>query len=291
MPGTFPTTVELTLPNGRIAGLRWGRPGAAPVLALHGWLDNAASFQPLAAQLVQQLDLDLVAIDLPGHGHSDWLASGYSQPDQAAEVLAVMAALDWSRACLLGHSMGASIACLLAASLPERVSQLVCIDALGPLSAEPGQTVARLRQHLLAVQPEQRRQPRPLPSIEHAVRARLQAGQLSPANARALVERGLVQRGEHWQWRSDPALTLPSAVYMAETQVQAMLAAISCPALLLQADPPGRFITPLLQQQRQACVPGLQVVALPGGHHLHMENADQTSAAVVEFFNRAEPPA
>lgn len=292
MPATAPVTeFELALPAARLTGRRWGRPGATPVLAIHGWLDNAASFDRLAPLLVAGLDWDLLAIDLPGHGHSSWLANGYSQAQHAAALLGLLDALDWQRVTLLGHSLGASIATLLAASLPERVQQLVCIDALGPLSAPPAQTASRLRDYLLAVQPGQRRPPRPLPSPAHAVRARVQANGLSPANAQALVERGLRQDGDHWVWRTDPALTLPSAVYLDEAQVQALLAAVRCPSLLLQADSPGRFIAPELQQQRQACLPGLQTVRLGGGHHLHMENAEAAASAIRAFVNKAESKA
>ncbi|MGO4781325.1 alpha/beta fold hydrolase, partial [Lysobacter sp. 2RAB21] len=52
---------------GRLAGLRNGRVGAPRLLALHGWLDNAASFVPLAPWFE---GFDLVAPDLPGHGAS-----------------------------------------------------------------------------------------------------------------------------------------------------------------------------------------------------------------------------
>ena len=51
----------------RVAAIEWGADGARPVLALHGWLDNAASFARLATLLDR---LHLVAIDLPGHGRS-----------------------------------------------------------------------------------------------------------------------------------------------------------------------------------------------------------------------------
>ena len=278
----------LSLPSGRLCGLRWGRPGARPVLALHGWLDNAASFTPLAPALLAQDDIDLLAIDLAGHGHSDWLPAGYSQPAQAAQLLGLLDALGWPQVDLIGHSMGASIAGLLAAALPERVTRLVCIDALGPLSAPPEQTVTRLREYLLGQQPAQQRQPRPLPDPEHALRLRMQANALSRGNAGLLVERGLRQDGNQWRWRTDPQLTHASAVYLHESQVQAMLAAIRCPALLLQAEPPGRFIAPQLQQQRQACITGLQTINLPGGHHLHMENAAACAAAILAFINQNE---
>ena len=60
----LPRGVELSTRVGMLRGLRWGRPGNTPILALHGWLDNAASFSRLAPLL---LDVDVVAIDLPGH--------------------------------------------------------------------------------------------------------------------------------------------------------------------------------------------------------------------------------
>ena len=63
-----PVTVELATGAGTLRGLRWGSTGDAPILALHGWLDNAASFVRLAPLLA---DADVVAIDLPGHGYSD----------------------------------------------------------------------------------------------------------------------------------------------------------------------------------------------------------------------------
>ena len=55
----------LETPFGTVGALRAGEGGAPRVLALHGWLDNAASFVTLSLHL---RDIDLVAIDLPGHG-------------------------------------------------------------------------------------------------------------------------------------------------------------------------------------------------------------------------------
>ncbi|MBC7990158.1 MAG: alpha/beta fold hydrolase [Luteimonas sp.] len=107
-------------PLGRIAGLRRQLAEAPRVLALHGWLDNAASFVPLA----QRLDgIDLVAIDLPGHGASAHLPAGadYSFAGTVNALLDIADALQWPRFALLGHSMGAGIGSLLAAACPQRI--------------------------------------------------------------------------------------------------------------------------------------------------------------------------
>ena len=111
----------LEIPMGRIAGLRGGRGTGLPVLALHGWLDNAASFVPLAAHLD---GIELVAPDLPGHGRSAHLPRGadYSFAGAVASVLDIADALGWTRFALLGHSMGAGIGSLVAAACPQRVA-------------------------------------------------------------------------------------------------------------------------------------------------------------------------
>ncbi|EXJ09220.1 alpha/beta fold hydrolase [Nitrincola nitratireducens] len=56
------------LPHITLSALVQGEPGSPPVLALHGWLDNAASFRALARHLPQ---VNLIAVDLAGHGFSE----------------------------------------------------------------------------------------------------------------------------------------------------------------------------------------------------------------------------
>lgn len=119
----------LQTPLGAVAGLRNGRDGAPRVLALHGWLDNAASFVPLAPYLDA---VDLVAIDLPGHGRSAHLPPGadYSFAGALHSVLDAADALGWDRFGLLGHSMGAGIGSLVAAGCPQRIARGVFEGAI-----------------------------------------------------------------------------------------------------------------------------------------------------------------
>ena len=75
-----PRELRVPVAWGELAGLRLENPGRPAVLALHGWLDNAASFVPMLPWLS---GLDLLLLDLPGHGHSSHLPPG-AEYDQAA---------------------------------------------------------------------------------------------------------------------------------------------------------------------------------------------------------------
>ena len=99
--------------RGRIAALRSGNPDGPKLLALHGWLDNAASFVPLMPELGA---FDLVALDLPGHGASAHRMPGYDYVfvDWIHDVLDVLDALGWERAHLLAHPIGRAIAPVVA---------------------------------------------------------------------------------------------------------------------------------------------------------------------------------
>jgi len=281
----------LDLPAGRIAGLRGGDAGAPRVLALHGWLDNAASFVPLAAHLH---GIELVAPDLPGHGRSAHLAPGadYSFAAAVHTVLDIADALGWDTFSLLGHSMGAGISSLVAAGAPERVRRLVAIEALGALAEAPERTAARLREAVAATRALPGKRLRVFPDIALAVRARMQnvtGSALSEGAARLLVERGLAPaRGddgrEGYAWSSDPRLTLPTMLRPSEAQIRDLVRGIACPTRVIHADPPQPYLPEPLRSERAALLPQGELVVLSGGHHLHMERPADVAAAIGDFL-------
>lgn len=274
---------ELALPTGTVRGLRAGAEGAPRVLALHGWLDNAASFVPMAPFLH---GLDLVAPDLPGHGSSDHFPQGmdYSFASAVHAVLDMADALGWERFALLGHSMGAGIASLVAAACPERVERLVAIEALGALAEEPGRTVERLREAVVATRALPGKRLRVFPDLGPAVRARMAANGLGEPAARLLVERGVVAVEGGWSWSSDPRLTLPTMVRMTEAQVEALVAGIACPTRVVYADPAQPYLPDALRRARAALLPDGALVVMPGGHHLHMEAPAAVAGVIAGFL-------
>src|SRR5690606_19517620 len=274
---------ELALPMGVVRGLRTGDAGAPRVLALHGWLDNAASFVPLAPRLP---GLDLVAPDLPGHGASDHLPRGmdYSFAGAVHSVLDIADALGWERFALLGHSMGAGIASLVAAACPERVERLVAIEALGALAEEPERTVERLREAVVATRGLAGKRLRVFPDLEPAVRARMRANALEEPAARLLVERGVRAVDGGGSWSRDPRRALPAMVRTAEAQIGNLVAGITCPAKVLFADPAQPYLPDPVRRARAALLPAGELLVLPGGHHLHMEQPDAVAAAIGGFL-------
>lgn len=269
--------------RGSIAALRGGTPGGPPLLAMHGWLDNAASFVPLMPLLA---DFDLVALDLPGHGASAHRAHGYDYAfvDWIHDALDALDALGWQRVRLLGHSMGAAIATLVAAAAPERVERMALIEALGPVAGAATQAGQRLRDAVGARRTEKERPRRVIPDVETAVRARLAVGDMRDDAARLIVARNLEAVEGGWRWRSDARLAMPSHLRITEEAAQSIVRAVECPVLLIVADPAPPYFTPELRDARMTCLRDGRLVVLPGGHHVHMEQPEVVAPLLLDFL-------
>lgn len=272
---------ELSLDLGtiRVAARAHGPVDGPPVLALHGWLDNAATFDPLAPMLD---GMRVVAPDLPGHAHSDHRPPGvvYHFIDYVADALTVADTLGWQRFALLGHSLGGAIGTLLAGACPERVERLALIEAVGPLAEEPEQAPQRLAQSVTYGG----RSTRYYDSIDQAVATRRTVGELSDAAARRLVERGTVAEAAGIRWRYDRRLWRPSPYRMTEDQVLAFLTAIRAPTLLIAAD--DGYIHPdhPVIARRLDCLADGTVHHLPGNHHLHLEDPEPVAQRLRPFL-------
>ena len=278
--------IDIALPHLRLAAKTWGDPSLPPLLALHGWLDNAASFDRLAPLLCKYFHI--VALDLPGHGRSGHRPPGawYHYVDYPGEVLAAADQLGWRQFGLLGHSLGGTLAAVLAAACPERVGQLLLIEALGPLAGEAGQALTQLQRALGQRAALQAKALRIFPSEADAVQARVQANGLSPEAARILVSRGIRAVAGGCVWASDARLTLASPQRYVEAQVLALLEGIGAPTQVILAQPAPAFLDEAMVDARIARVSGIQVVRLPGHHHLHLEDPQPVAAAMLAFCGK-----
>ncbi len=262
----------------------WGGAGI-PVLALHGWLDNAASFDALGERIE---GAHLLAIDLPGHGLSDKKPAHatYQIWDDLLVILAVADAMAWDKFVLLGHSRGAIMSTLLSASCPDRIESLVCLDGLIPGPVPVAETATQLGKFLKDYRNLHERKSSVFSSLDEIVAARRRAMPMGEAAARKISERAAIKTEQGYIWNNDPRLKAASAFKLSEDHLRVMLAAISAPVLLVLAeDGFARF--PELSEMA-ACIENCRVERLPGSHHFHMEDAAAKIAALVSEFIAAK---
>jgi len=265
-----PVSLEWRVNNLKLAGLSWGDPLEKPLLALHGWLDNAASFSYLAPLLEGYY---VVALDLTGHGQSARRSAdaSYQIWDDLPEILGVLEALGWDSFQLMGHSRGAIIASLLASAFPERVRGLALLDALSPQPVAEQNFPAQLRKALQEKPRLVGRSNRVFSGIEEAVANREKSGLDSEA-ARRLVERNLRACSGGVTWTTDARLRGASAVKMTQGQINAVLGALQMPTLLLLARD-STLQLPGLAEYAQRYIEHIAVHTVAGGHHFHMESS------------------
>jgi len=282
-------TIEFEVFGRKLAAKAWGDPEGIPTLALHGWLDNANTFDRLAPRLPE---LNLVALDFAGHGLSEHRPPGvhYHSFTDIQDVMAIARALGWERFSLLGHSMGASISSELAAMFPERIERSVLIDgfiATGGVSVE--ERIGQNREAIQRMLTAHDKAPRVYPDIETMARRVTEATDQTFEAAIVLVERGHKPVAGGVTWRTDPRIRFPTPLRHTRTTIDVLLESSVAPALLLVAEQGDKWYQGEIPDAERHH-PNLTVERLPGPHHIHLEPAHVGNVArrVRRFFGLAE---
>jgi len=265
---------------------RWANPEGIPTLALHGWLDNANTFDRLAPLLPE---LDLVALDFAGHGLSDHRPEGvhYQPLLDMQELHSIADQLGWDQFALIGHSMGAAIASEYAATFPDRVSRVVCIDGfLATGGATTEERIGQNRDAIAQMLNAHNKQPRPFTDTQEMAHRVSQATDQSLAAAQSLVARGHKKLADgRVTWRTDPRIRFATPMRPATDYINALIAQTTAPGLLIFAEQGDTWYQGEVEE-RQARHPDLKVVRVAGPHHLHLEpkHVDKVGALTREFF-------
>lgn len=293
IPGPLPPVrrVRLELADGRaLTGLLWGE-GPPRVTLLHGAGLNAHTWDVtiLAARL------PALALDLPGHGDSDWRADA----DYRARTLApdIAAALDaWAPApqVVVGQSLGGLTAAALAALRPDRVRALVIVD-ITP-GVDPGAGPAQLRKFFAG--------PTDFESRGELVDRALAFGL---GGARAAAERGVflntrvradgrVEWKHHFAHLAAAALAATPGPGAAPALPRAEgwedLARATAPITLIRGD--RGYVTAHDAAEFAERLPSATVETLPSGHNVQEEApralADRIRAVAGGCGRAADPP-
>lgn len=259
----------------------WGPEAGHPVIALHGWMDNAATFDHLAPLLSS---CRIAAIDLPGHGFSDHLPEGahHAVYDAIPYVLAVADQLDWSHFSIIGHSMGGGIGQVMAAVYPERVRALVSLDMLGLFTGEPDTIVDQLAAYFQEYFREHKPN-RVYSSLEEAATVRQLNSDMRFESAKTLVAGGMSAVDGGYIWAFDPNIRKRNMLRLTPNQLAVILTAIRAPFHVLVAQE-GILAaqSDLVERAVQLASPVMHTV--PGGHHVHLDDAQAVAEILATVF-------
>lgn len=288
-PATVPDLMlgeecRLDVPGLRIAARRWGTPGGRPFLALHGWLDNANTWNRLAPRLPE---LDLVAIDFAGHGLSDHRAPGvhYTSLADVQDVIGAAAALGWDRFGLIGHSMGGAVASETAGLFPERITEAVLIDGMVHHEGNAASGNERNRRAIEQMLDTGHRKPPTYPDLTAMARRVTEATDQSLDAALELVARGYRQTGDGVTWITDSRIRYATPQRISARQIDALMQATTARTLLLVALQGDRWYRDGVPRRAEHH-PALTIEEMDGPHHVHLEPAhvDAVAASVRRFL-------
>jgi pimeloyl-ACP methyl ester carboxylesterase len=276
----------------------WGepRPGQAPLVLVHGWMDVAASWQFVVDALAH--DRHVIAPDWRGYGLTESpVADNYWFPDYLAD-------LDWlldhyapdQPVDLVGHSMGGNIAMLYTGARPQRIRRLVNLEGFGMPATRPAQAPGRYAKWMDEVK------------ALHRGELALKAYDDATGVARRLMKtnRRLTQDkadwlARHWarqdadgRWHilGDPAHKITNAQLFRVDEVTELYRRITGPVLWVEAGDDslsqwwkGHFTLAEFHERLQA-VPDLRkAVVQDAGHMLHHDQPDALARLIEPFLD------
>lgn len=136
--------VRVKVPWGHLAGKWWGPKNVRPILALHGWQDNAGTFDNLIPLLPKHLSY--LALDFPGHGLSSRIPDGqyYSTAHLIHCINILRHHYKWEQISFMAHSMSSIISFQYASLFPQQCDLVIALDALKPMQKSAFKTVDML---------------------------------------------------------------------------------------------------------------------------------------------------
>ncbi|GHE78549.1 alpha/beta fold hydrolase [Thalassotalea profundi] len=279
----IPEEISFDLGEITLRGMAWGKESNEIILCLHGWLDNAASFLPIAPYFQGKR---VIAIDWPGHGFSSHRSQDahYHFIDYVYDLLKLFELNQWQSIDIIGHSMGGMIASAFTAAFPERVNTLSLIDSIGFISAKEHESTQQLRDGMLSRLAISTKKKAVHPLLSSAIKARVAVSDLTYQDAELIVKRGVIKHSDGYIWSSDNRLRMTSPYRLTLSQAEQYIRDISRPVLLVYGDK-GLDMVTLGIKNFGPLFKSLLMKKLSGGHHLHMEIPELVAKEVLSFIN------
>lgn len=255
---------------------------APPVLFLHGLMGHRRDWDVLVNRLGGPYRV--LAVDQRGHGRSSW-APSYRVSDMADDAIAVIEHLGVAPVPVVGHSMGAMVALVVAARRPDLVDRVVVVDIVpDSLTTDFGRQLPAMLEAMAASS---------YATVDDAV-AEWQAGNpLARADLlRNYVTHALVAGPDgRLRWRFDASGLRSFGSGVTPSELWAAVDGVACPGLVVRGERSPITTAEQVAEVARRLGDAEAVVIADGGHDLGVEQPEAVADAVLDFLARTEPTA
>ncbi|CAG9786570.1 unnamed protein product [Diatraea saccharalis] len=291
--------IEIPVPWGHVAGRWWGPRNKQPVIALHGWQDNAGTWDNLIPLL--SVTTAVLCLDLPGHGLSSHYPKGmnyYTYWDGIILLRRIIKHYNWSKVILMGHSLGAAISFMYAASFPEEVDRIICIDSASPAVREPHVAASHTGtgiDKLLDYENLPKEKLTPCFDYDFMIDIACDGynGSVSRRNCIVLMKRGLAaapicNKKRGYYFKRDPKLKVIGIGTMDINTALVYASRIRCKVLNIRAIPGLKrerldYYLDIIEKMKENTI--VRYEEVKGTHHVHLETPENIVHIVEEFLN------
>lgn len=296
--------MRIEVPWGVVAGQWYGSSENRPIVMLHGWQDNAATFERLIPMLPP--NHSYLSIDLPGHGFSSHIPQGmhYSLIHYIQTLRLIQRHYNWEKLSLIGHSMGGMVSTLFTSLNPGQCDFLICVD--GSVTPFNGDAVERLRRiqrlagdDCLALVLKQHSNTTPKGHLFNDIVDRWSKQiSLDKESIKSLMKRGVAPSPldpDRFNYTRDIRLktvdfgldALPEPVFEALTKQ------INVPHLFIKAAK-SKFYEKNQENDRalemyQRVNENFELLTINEGHHLHLSHPQSISKHLSSFIEKYRP--
>lgn len=243
--------------------LDWGDGDRPAMLLLHGALLQSHVWDFFCLDMRQHFHIR--ALDLPGHGNSDWATDGdYSRARVASDVASLIEQLELKAVTLVGHSFGGAVAVMVAARLPERIRALVMVDTTVLPTGRP------------SVRTRSAGGPQTFASFDEFVQFAARLGRRGDPSRLVNSLRWNARQLEDgsWTWKYDPALRHARLGPADFADVWSALRAYAGPLLFVRAGEHSHLTDVAVRQLLH--LPNLSMVTVPDAAHNVMSDNPMT---------------
>lgn len=286
-----------------ITGKWWGKKDITPVVGLHGFEDNAGTFDRLAPLL----DVPgFLALDAPGHGKSSHFPRGmvYHFPDFVFTLRRLVLNAGWQKISIVGHSFGSAMGHIYSSLYPLDVEKFVSLDCARTVMATTGSRGAtglallrKISQNSLKADGDVSKVP-PAYSAEHILDAFCKAtlGSVSKEHAQPLLQRGITahpSKPDHFYFTRDPKLRyaefnrpnleiLEESAQNIKCHVITILGTEGFVKMMADLVPGKAFFR--MEELIKNSAASYRRFDVEGSHHVHLNNPERVAPLINKFL-------